>query len=229
MLQENDNPQKKLKGDVSSTYGTPTSDAAKVNPILAGIFKRSRESISHLPPGKVPLSYLNSTSGAEAHEIAQAAVGKGVRHNFGTYKHMTITVTDAGDPTPATYTSTTHQQQQILQRESTSVQSANMDSLTELTSNFHNSLMQSVASDDILGDTEPTPLSEMCISEPIPSSDTSYFCLGFLSKNSSLVDLAMSTPADNSISTEPLDNSENFDFTDFPSLDMFPVRSSSES
>jgi hypothetical protein len=101
-------------------------------------------------------------------------------------------------------------------------------SLTELASNYHNSLMNSTQNAGYDGnDLEPTPLSQM------RDNGGQYFepyTPGFLSRNSSLIDLAMIAPVENgnvaasSSSTltaaapAPMDGSQGFAYADFFSL-----------
>lgn len=230
---EQEHPNKKTKSDVSTVgsskvHLSPISDAANVNPVLAGIFKRSRDSMVRLAPAKDHQTQLKSAPGTDAHDLAQTAVGRGIRHSFAA-NTATIGIAIDNGVAHTVNASMDQEQHQMQPSESTSTRAANIDSLSQLASNFRNSLMQSGDSNEFMVDAEPTPLSEMYRSEPIPSSETNYFYNGFLSRNSSLVDLAMIAPVDESKSPQPLENEDNFDFVDFPGMDMFPVRSSSDS
>lgn len=112
---------------------------------------------------------------------------------------------------------------------------ASNDSLSQLESNFRNSLNEScdnlTQSYNNLGsvtDTDPTPLSMMRSTE---SSENMDFYSGFLSRNSSLIDLAMLAPIDEAMPIQCDEDSNDFasfGFIDFPNPDAFNFNLSSE-
>jgi hypothetical protein len=148
-------------------------------------------------------------------ELARQAVGRGIRHEFGrpaapSAAAVAVSISPAAAPMPPPISNP-------------------VGSLTELASNYHNSLMSSTQNAGYDGnDVEPTPLSQM------RDDGGQYFepyTPGFLSRNSSLIDLAMIAPVENgnvqepaasSSSTlaaaSPTDASQGFAYADFFSL-----------
>jgi hypothetical protein len=173
--------------------------------------------------------------GSDAHDLALAAVGRGIRHSFvlNTPESIKSADTQANCVPTISLSNSQSTQNDLTNNSLNQPQQTTENNLLQLASNFRNSLMQSVdCSNDLLTDADPTPWSEMHTPpEPIASSDVNYFYRGCLSQNSSLVDLAMIVPVEDSKVSQATtsDNNESFEFIDFQSLDMFPDPSSSQS
>ena len=224
---------KKKKDKANKSAGNCSTTA--VNPVLAGIYKRtSKQYISERNPlaesthgsdrngstastavstlidigstsDAVNTRLVLSTKTGAHHELARRAIGRGIRHGLGGSalpKFLPPVPIPLLPPVP-------------LPVLSASTSTAN--SLSELANNYQNSLKDDVVTED--SDDNPTPLSQM-------QNGTFYSGMsdstGFLSRNSSLIDLAMLAPVDEALKgTNTDDDNENhsgesFDFLDFP-------------
>lgn len=208
----------------SKTEGTATLPV--VNPVLAGILHRSNnendikksKSVEKLPTGKGIKHQLNgflkhpsqsnvSSSDSNHAALAQTAVGKGIKHGY-----MTATQAQTIKDASSTHNVSggSNQCQQVASMEPTPTftfkdpYQLGMDvqsSLSELTNNFQNSLKDGRNNDN---------------NEPLG--------LGMLSRNSSLVDLAMLTPVEPTPVSELQTKCEPtfMTFIDFPSQELNP-------
>jgi hypothetical protein len=210
------------------SHTAPSSDARQssvvVNPILAGILQQQRKSSAGIdasrrtaqPSSQVlisrPRSITTDTAGqATGHQaLARQAVGKGIRHGFA------VSAVQPAQPRST---------QELDQ------------SLSELASNYRRSFVQqqnstasdaalaaaaaeaAAAADDLGSDSDPTPLSQMQ-----QERDESF--TGFLSRNSSLIDLAMIAPVDDEetsdVATSASNATNRFGFVDFPNPEVDP-------
>lgn len=205
-----------------------SEDATAVNPVLAGIYNRSSRAQKKQAPsasaGHVAGQALATTARAAlgttvsntstetwgvlgAHQaLARRAVGKGIRHGFGgpavAVPPQTATTTAKLPPS-----------------------SSAADTLSALASNYQNSLLNSNNDNEGLeSDDDPTPLSQMQ-GRSGTYYDTPAAYSGFLSRNSSLVDLAMIAPVDEGLDdflTETADAARGFGFVDFPNPEVHP-------
>lgn len=212
---ENSSKKKRDAPTRISRVGKPSALAA--NPVLAGIFDRTSRHQTEATTSTAAVSSgltvttrhaaegNNETPSAAvgSHQaLARRAVGKGIRHGFGAPQPRTV---QPPAPPPA---------QLPL---STSV----ADSLSALASNYQNSLNDDSAA--VESDDDPTPLSRM------QGRDGSLFdavggYMGFLSRNSSLVDLAMIAPVDETLldpTNELEDLARDFGFDDFPNPEIY--------
>ena len=224
----------KKKKDRPAKPSVASNAASKVNPVLAGIYNRtsqqfrsesqlSQEGIaaavtsSHgLLKNATTVPTLVSTAipilgkpadatkpGARQgahHELARRAVGIGIRHGLGV-----ISSNPSLTAKPALPASTS---------------AAN--SLSELASNYQNSLKEDIVTEE--SDDDPTPFSRMqgrIISSFDNVLEPAY--VGFLSRNSSLIDLAMLAPVEENpgeLSSGGEDNHHaargSYEFLDFP-------------
>jgi hypothetical protein len=202
---------------------------SKVNPVLAGIYNRTSQQFrteqqksasaisvtrsrglvtdavtASVPTALVTLGKPSEETGARLgvhHELARRAIGVGIRHG------LIGSTSNASLPAPA----------QVLP---TSTSTAN--SLSELASNYQNSLKEDIVTEE--SDDDPTPLSKMQC-RITNSFDTMLepAYVGFLSRNSSLIDLAMlapveENPGDLSSGGEGNGNQSrgSYEFLDFP-------------
>ena len=147
------------------------------------------------------------------HALARRAVGRGVRHSFAVPATRLTTESSSGTTTGAISRST---QADVPK----SVEPGTADGLSQLAINYCNVLNQDKSSaNSSQNSADPTPLSEM------QGQNNESACLfeGFLSRNSSLVDLAMIAPVD-ADSQELSDYlSEGFGFIDFPNPEVHPA------
>jgi hypothetical protein len=223
-----DKPSKKKRDAASAREGVTV-----VNPVLAGIYNRSSRHVKKQPPPASSESTANTvtastaartacapTSGAMigAHQaLARRAVGKGIRHNFGGPASTTTTT----QPFTAQLPPSTHP----------------VNSLAELASNYQTSLLKS-SDDEVLDENEddddPTPLSQMQGRVGSYFDDNTGAYAGLLSRNSSLIDLAMIAPVDDddtmdessSMAAAAADTStRGFGFVDFPNPEVHPSAS----
>jgi hypothetical protein len=132
--------------------------------------------------------------------LARQAVGKGVRHNVTSSTVPRINSSSSSSfQRPATRLT-------ILPSPKTS--SSIDQSLTELASNYHSSLAPAATTTTTTANHQDTPNDE--------------FFGGFLSRDSSLVDLAMIPPVDGPYADYPL-GAETFNFVDFPNPEVDPL------
>jgi hypothetical protein len=208
-----------------------------VNPVLAGIYKRTskqykRENnpLAGPSPGNESTVFKMSESSFASlsndqpksdrtlsreeagahHELARRAIGKGIRHGL-----SGSNVPNLLPPVPMPLLPPVAMP---LFPSSTSTSTAN--SLSELASNYQNSLKDDVVTED--SDDNPTPLSRMQCH--INSSFEGMLeDSGFLSRNSSLIDLAMLAHTEEVLSGAKSNSDteihlgESFEFLDFPS------------
>ena len=149
------------------------------------------------------------------HALARRAVGRGVRHSYAVPTSGNCSGPSAV-PIPRSNPADAPKP----------VEPSTVDGLSELAINYCNVLNQGKTSASPLQNTaDPTPLSEM----QRQSNDSTGSFGGFLSRNSSLVDLAMIAPVDED-SQELSDYlSEGFGFIDFPNPDVHPANRGSTS
>jgi len=156
-------------------------------------------------------SQNDAPTAAVGHQaLARRAVGRGVRHGF-TSPPLQPEPTQPEATTSTLVAAARHPQ-------------ANSDNLTELATNYRNVLNEgraaAVSTSNPSNDNtsnDPTPLSQMQRS----NYDSGTFG-GFLSRNSSLVDLAMLAPVADE-EPPPSDNTgDGFGFVDFPNPEIYP-------
>jgi hypothetical protein len=216
-------PQSKEKGTAGASVPAKAgsmSGEPPVNPVLAGILQRNRVSadnssgsirsssarlaaISAIPTSS-PTSTRNLHALTTPQELARAAAGRGIRHSFlagavaaapvtASLSSSSLSVTEhSADCNPATL---------ALQEASFSLPAS--ASLSQLEINFRNTI-NDMDGNNLLVDADPTPLNEMVAPE-----------YGFLSRDSSLIDLAMIPPVEDNVN--PSTNPDTFGLTfDFP-------------
>jgi hypothetical protein len=249
-------------------------DGTPVNPILAGIFIRTKDAMKRMSNASTSASQpttctidttgraitnthvtvssstgttLAPPAGSNSFQVlAQTAVGRGIRHGYMASSPQVAGNTDntsekqgrtySSDATPfvSDKESATHisqaASQYLTENSSTSYvnsstfdfkDSENNNSLSQLASNFRNSMNQS--EDNLLpfNSTDPTPLSQM-----INDNEMDDMFNGFLSRNSSLVELAMLHPFEYDFEAYERLNETNvevkgFDFIDFPNPHLY--------
>lgn len=151
------------------------------------------------------------SSGSVTHQaLARQAVGRGVRHGFASAA--------AAPPESAA----PHQIASLAQRGYTSTSAAAAavsDSLSQLETNYRNVLNEGATAAAAADSHDPTPLSQMRSGSNFESGEFA----GFLSRNSSLVDLAMIAPVDEEFPAPSSEsNAQGFSFVDFPNPEVFP-------
>jgi hypothetical protein len=180
---------------------------AHPSPIAKTAYKRH-------PGATVPTATTGAgqqPKGSGYRAIAQTAVGRGIRHSFAT------SVGSSGDaslhPDPSSRVLATTKEAAQAGVDETLLDSTDIDScLSVLASNYQQSLNHLSA--------DPTPLSEMR-----GFSSQEQFG-GFLSRNSSLVDLAMINDPDTNLEQGDQDDGAEYDplrFVDFPNSDFFQI------
>jgi hypothetical protein len=226
----------KKKKEKNAKLASTSNIATAVNPVLAGIYNRSTKqyqkdrnplarsydvsdsrmvpnpissstTITIAPPTTSGTNIPNTRPGAH-HELARRAIGRGIRHSIGSSTVNTLPSVPMPllppVPTPLLPSST-----------------STANSLSELANNYQNSLKDDIVTEESDGD--PTPLSRM--QSRIESNFDGMLeesQVGFLSSNSSLIDLAMLAPVDEGLnSTAHSDDNgnpsgETFEFLDFP-------------
>lgn len=224
---------KKKKDKATKSSGNCSTTA--VNPVLAGIYKRtSKQYISErnplaesmsgsdrhvsttvstlidigAPSTAVSSRLVSSTITGAHHELARRAIGRGIRHGLGG-----STMPKLLPPVPMPLLPPVPMP--IL---SSSTSTAN--SLSELANNYQNSLKDDVVTED--SDDNPTPLSQMQNGMCSTFDGGMLDSTEFLSRNSSLIDLAMLAPVDEALNGTNTDDDngnhsgESFEFLDFP-------------
>lgn len=153
--------------------------------------------------------------------LARRAVGRGIRHSFESSTPVSgqllspssqpDSTTQTPFPTPAT----------LQQPPAFSLQGSTSNSLSELAINYRNTL-------NGLGSqpqSEPSSQSQMQMQVQSSEGNASDGFTGFLSRNSSLVDLAMLAPVDEALEAPPsTEEATNFGFVDFPNPDVYPPK-----
>lgn len=163
--------------------------SAQVNPVLAGILQRNKASFAPLVTSHKPPSSIPAPSGSHQ-ALAQAAVGRGVRHGY-----SAANVSSAKRPESTTSSTAA----------ASNVNFETNDSLSQLAYNYRNSL-NDLSENKLLDDS---------------NVDSSQYNEGysFLSRNSSLVDLAMIPSVDDG-NEDPQDF--GLSFVDFPNPEVLP-------
>jgi hypothetical protein len=195
----------KDKGHVSSQKRERSSKdtGTRVNPVLAAIL--------HRPMRQMPDALSIPTSGSSKqdsqHALARSAVGKGIKYSYiaPANKAVVGTVKDLRPAKGAPITTTGDN-------------SKAEESLSQLENNFRNSLNEEP--DAAVGDSDPTPLSQMR-NDPTASP---YDFTGFLHRDNSLVDLAMIPISDdkgNEFGYSDTNLDHGLTFVDFPYTDVF--------
>jgi hypothetical protein len=162
---------------------------AKAAPALATSAKLAvGKGIRHHLNGYLKQSGGTASSSSSQQALAQAAVGKGVRHGFA------VPASTSHESATAALASASMIFPDPPQLELPDFQ----DSLSELTNNYRNSLQDAESSGDYPGKSA----NEM--NEQTNESDPSFQMYNFLSRDSSLVDLAMLIPTTNLDSNEQL-------------------------
>lgn len=208
--------KKRSRSDASASNST-AAPAANVNPVLVDILHRTtgtRAAPATAARGAArKSSRAKVTSSSSQQELARAAVGKGVRHG------LVPPAASAGSATEALASAS------MIFPDPPQLGLPDLEnSLSELTNNYHNSLQDSELDHPGRGaDGTTTQSSE---------SDPSFQMYNFLSRDSSLVDLAMLIPttnadeadvAESSAAMEPTPVNElsasAMSFLDFPGMD----------
>ena len=217
--------KKNKKKDVAS--GKRSAGRTRTNPRPARDTAKATAVATKAPAVK-PTSRDGAHTGSITHQaLARRAVGRGVRHGFA-----------AATTTSAAALELERQQRTVSQAAPYPVPSTE-ESLAQLATNYRNVLngqgrQPAGASSDTArnnnDDDDPTPLSEMQ-SRNYDGASVGPFVGGFLSRNSSLVDLAMIAPVDeelpaSSSSTAAVDATQDFGFIDFPNPEVHPSNSS---
>jgi len=179
---------------------SPKSLKPTVNPVLAGILHRNMNNIQARPLGISSTGSLPSPD-SESYQaaVAQAAVGKGIRHGYGANLASSQSALDSTQSNnPAT---------NALKDASFSIPEQN-DCLYQLACNYRNSL-NDLNSAEYPDASDASPMDELTVPPP----------QGLLKKDDSLIDLAMIPGVEDGeqSSTYP------YNFVDFPN---FETRSS---
>jgi hypothetical protein len=226
---------KKRNGAASSSSKRPPTKATKssestkadtnINPVLAGILYRSKSpaevataNANAAAAARKPVaSHLSQTAGAHQ-ALARTAVGRGIRHGY-SLNAASHPGSQPGRPaqnTSAPLGNAAAASSGAQLEFPDQMPSAN-DSLSQLTSNYQNSLndMSAQSLDD---ETMPTPLDQM--RDPNASGAFGGF---LLSRNSSLVDLAMIPNVDETDDQQTDFRSFGMNFVDFPNPEVYPT------
>jgi hypothetical protein len=205
-----------------------------INPVLAGILYRSKSpaetanatATAAAAAMKPPASHLPNTTGVHQ-ALARTAVGRGIRHSYSLGAGSHPGSHPGSQPARP-------MQVQSMQTASAPQPSANVashpgappfdfpelpnanDSLSQLTSNYRNSLNDMSAQASLDDETMPTPLDQM------RDGNASGAFGGFLSRNSSLVDLAMIPNVDEVDDQQTDFQSFGMNFVDFPNPEVYP-------
>ena len=191
------------------------SHVPQVNPVLANILHKSGGGASST---KGATAGTNVTvPGQEASfKVAKAAAGRGVRHSY-------VAPVVASAASEARQSSGAGDATAALNAASFAFPEPSnpaADSLSLLTSTYQNSLNDMSTAEALAQGTDPTPLNEMQPrEEPTPSASFT----GFLSRDSSLVDLAMIPSVEEGL-PPCTDSSKSLglSFVDFPHPDVYP-------
>lgn len=206
-----ENPSKRKRDSAAKTAAQ--EDSLKVNPVLARIYNSSANfkakgldaapsnvnNIMTATNSATPASNVELASGTQQ-ALARRAVGKGIRHGFGAPKQTQATADKLPSSTSAA------------------------ESLSELASNYQNSLNDD--SDTLDGLMDPTPLSQMQEQSETYFEESTDTFSGLLSRSSSLIDLAMIAPIDDAVAATTAqgatDAAQGFGFFDFPNPEVYP-------
>jgi hypothetical protein len=220
-------PQSKEKGGKGKA-GAPAPAKAgslggetQVNPVLAGILQRTTvatgassimssnrlAAISAIPTGSAATKgSLHALTTPQ--QLARAAAGHGIRHSFlagaaAVPTAASSSVSSSSQSVPEN-SADTNRATRALQEASFSLPAS--ASLSQLELNFRNTI-NDMDGNSLLVDADPTPLNEMIAPQ-----------YGFLSRDSSLIDLAMIPPVEDN--ANPSTNPDTFGLTfDFPDPD----------
>lgn len=203
-----DKDKKKEPGNISKPPQRKISseDNSVVNPVLAGIIQRSNnpQTTTITAPATATTTTPNTSALGESYKaVAKSAVGRGIRHNFTSRTLPPVASAAVARPDETT---SQHQAESNLSQ----------DSLTQLATNYRNSLIDFHGNDSVVEDfkfdADPTPLSQMQGDETTSSS-------GFFSRDPSLLDLAMIPEAEEG---GGLELANGFNFVDFPNPEVRP-------
>jgi hypothetical protein len=246
---------KKTKDGTATTATTTkrrtsseSSIAPTVNPVLVGILHRTTGSMGAAPVlsnrGALPTAVLSTSislkpmpivlpnasaavldAQGQGHKaVARAAVGKGIRHSFAAAAaaapQQGSTAASEGGGCAAL---------NAIITSSFTFPEHTSSSLSQLEDNYRNSLNDLTAAEAIAAGTDPTPLDQMQMQQSSPTSAPSdsmnFTC--FLSRNSSLIDLAMLPSIEDGLPPS-IDHSkggggdggdmDGYGFVDFPHL-----------
>jgi len=197
-----------------------TDASAAVNPVLAGILHRTRGNPSPPPPAaaRKPSAQAGKTGSHQA--LAKAAVGRGIRHGYSASGASMTASRPVGTGPLQADASAANQSNATAALDAATFtfpdHSGAEDSLTQLANNYRNSL-NDLTSQDFGSDADPTPLDQ------IRDRSSGSGFTGFLSRDSSLIDLAMIPSVDDALQPST-DTSRNFglSFVDFPNPEMYP-------
>lgn len=171
------------------------------------------------------------TANSSQEDIARSAVGKGIRYSFEA-RERAMSLSAAGPATAAVDAS--HSMTGAPRSLSTTV-SYPEASLNELENNFRNSLKEARAESTSSSaqpdsDVDPTPLSQMRHNNVSPFN--SGVLTGFLSRNSSLIDLAMIPDVEDTAQparqTDAIEYDPALSFVDFPHPEVDPSSSTNQ-
>ena len=207
------------KKELKMTLQSHEQTASSVNPVLAGILHRS--SMASTAEAKLYSSETTTNeSQSEAtkshHAVAQAAVGRGIRHGVG--RSQVQVSTRSGLLSQTVPVDVPSSEPEVKPAATVA------NPLSQLATNFQNSLNDLVSVDAV--PQEPA-VSTTTI------SDQALFPGGFLRRDDSLVDLAMIPVVENSevpgellqVGTNKEEATEDVGlcFIDFPNPDIFPL------
>jgi hypothetical protein len=194
----------------------------QVNPVLAGILQRTTvatgasssmsrnrlAAISAIPTGSAT-SPGNLHALTTPQQLARAAAGHGIRHSF--LAGVAAAVAPAAVSSVSLSSQSVPENSADTNRATRALQEASFSlpasaSLSQLELNFRNTI-NDMDGNSLLVDADPTPLNEMIAPQ-----------YGFLSRDSSLIDLAMIPPVEDN--ANPSTNPDTFGLTfDFPDPD----------
>mmetsp|Transcript_6272 Transcript_6272/g.8160 ORF Transcript_6272/g.8160 Transcript_6272/m.8160 type:complete len:495 (-) Transcript_6272:119-1603(-) len=222
---EKDRQTRKVKSPITTA---DSSSSAQVNPVLAGILQRSSLAANPTVPQGNASAIGNPHSSHQA--VAQAAVGRGIRHGYsahfsGQQRLSSSSVMQAGNPENAATSTTNATFSSSSNNDAEASRSVPTNPLSQLVSNYQNTLNDMSSVYALTEGTDPTPLDQM--------RDTPF--AGFLSREDSLIDLAMIPILDNNAdhssyaeapssagAHDDNDDDGGFNFIDFPNLYVYP-------
>jgi hypothetical protein len=192
-------PQRKVSADATG----------HVNPVLAGILYKSNANAP--PPNNgTPLATASSLATFQAESqkaVAKAAVGRGIRHSF---MHRGLPPPPAPVSSPSYVVRPSAPEASATTAEQRSQNEISRDSLTQLATNYRNSLGDLPDEETFSFDTDPTPLSQLQ-----GEGNTSPYV--------SLLDLAMIPEVEGEGDFgDGLLSSSSFNFVDFPNPEVRP-------
>jgi hypothetical protein len=198
-------------GSVNNNNETIQSSSLPLSKPRAFGTTSSHVSNSTKPELITTASNENKISNLSAHQImARRAVGKGIRHGFAAASQA------KGQSRVIQSKSINNTQDANL----TTLQS-NADSLAELANNYRNSL------NALNQTTQDSTTDADSVSRSHTPNLASVDCFGFLSRNSSLIDLAMLAPLDDNDAGDHgglQTDTKGFSFVDFPNPEVHPYQ-----